>query len=107
MLIWFLLGPGLRDHWVLARLHSHLLPEGRTYFMCYVMSLMFVHDMHPHAHSSYVLLASSMRAACNLEFAGDARTWFALVRTHRTGPCDLQAWSVELCLCSEVCRYER
>ena len=47
MLIRFLLRPGLRDHWVLARLHSHLLPEGRTYFMCYVMSLMFVHDMHP------------------------------------------------------------
>ena len=40
-----------RDHWVLARLHPHLLLEGRTYFMCYVMSLMFVHNTHPHAHA--------------------------------------------------------
>ena len=51
MLIRFLLRPGLCDHWVLARLHSHLLPEGRTYFMCYVMSLIAAHTMHPHAHA--------------------------------------------------------
>ena len=51
MLIRFLLRPGLRDHWVLARLHSHLLPEGRTYFMCYVMSLIAVHNTHPHVHA--------------------------------------------------------
>ena len=50
-LILFLLNPCRRDHLVLARLQSHILPEGRRHSMCYGMSLTSVHNTHPHAYA--------------------------------------------------------
>ena len=67
--------------------------------LCNVVSVCPQHA-RTRARSSYVLLVSSMRPTCNPECAGDARMWLAFVRTRRTGPCDLQARSVKLRLCS-------
>ena len=63
VLIRFLLSPNLRDHSVLARLQSHLLPQGRSLFMCYVISLASFRNMHPRARALFRRLAHILHAS--------------------------------------------